>query len=197
LTGLLNRRGFFEALESLGRDRDQRADLTLAFLDLDRFKGLNDGMGHEVGDSLLAALGAAILKADQETLAARVGGDEFVLLLPRGSTLAAKRRLAALRKTLNAICARFSRDVTVSMGAARFAKALPQPDMALRIIDALMYAAKQAGKDKLYFADLEPKDWERLLRQPNQGRIRSRLHAAAEEVDLDALDTEAGRKIRA
>jgi diguanylate cyclase (GGDEF)-like protein len=121
-------------------------------------------------------------KADPGTLAARIGGDEFVLLLPRGTAALSKQRLTALRKTLNAICARFSREVTVSMGAARFAKALPQPDMALRIIDVLMYAAKNAGKDKLYFADLEPKDWQEVLKQPNYGRVRSRLQAVAEEI---------------
>jgi diguanylate cyclase (GGDEF)-like protein len=95
LTGLLNRRGFVEALRE--RDRPD-ASLAVLFLDLDRFKQVNDGLGHEAGDAVLAEVARRFtVAAPAESLLARWGGDEFVLALPSEGALCDRVRSLASR----------------------------------------------------------------------------------------------------
>jgi diguanylate cyclase (GGDEF)-like protein len=93
LTGALNRRGFEErARQEISRARRQKQELTLLYLDLDGFKRVNDNLGHAAGDLVLSRAGAAMagVLRDEEVLA-RVGGDEFVILLFSGSEEVADR----------------------------------------------------------------------------------------------------------
>lgn len=84
LTGLLNRRGCMERLEEcLARQRTRQRPLTLLYLDLDNFKPINDNHGHDYGDELLRQVAERLRAAIREgDLAARIGGDEFVVVLP-------------------------------------------------------------------------------------------------------------------
>jgi diguanylate cyclase (GGDEF)-like protein len=173
LTGLLNRRGFFEVIESMAPLAHKNSNRTLAFMDLDRFKSLNDRMGHKVGDSLLAAIGETIRRTQPDIIATRIGGDEFVMLLPPESQAAVKRKLASLKKAIHSACKAFSNDVSASIGAAHFRKAMPQADKALRIVDSLMYSAKRAGRNRLHFESMTPKDWERILEKAGPRRQKA------------------------
>ena len=152
LTGLPNRALFLDRLErSMARiTRDREHSFAVLFLDLDRFKGINDSLGHEVGDQLLLAfakrLGACLRPADT---AARLGGDEFVVLLedpaaPQDPTGIAKRIL----EELNAPFRLGSHEVfiTVSIGIASSSTASSCPQDVLRDADTAMYSAKVKGK---------------------------------------------------
>ncbi|MBK8321796.1 MAG: GGDEF domain-containing protein [Betaproteobacteria bacterium] len=150
LTGIRNRRAFLEAgaLEVARAMRHSRP-LAVMFLDLDDFKKLNDTMGHGAGDEALevtaATLGDVMRSSD---LVARIGGDEFAILLSETgndvATGAARRLSIALRDALR----RFP-PVTVSIGLACFEEAdRPFPEM-LKVADELMYESKQRGRGGL------------------------------------------------
>ena len=104
LTGLLNRRGLLQFLQrALASARRHRECGVIGYLDLDDFKGVNDTYGHQTGDKLLRHIGRLIrMQTRIEDAAARVGGDEFVVVLARCSLRAGTRRLQRLRSTLAA-----------------------------------------------------------------------------------------------
>ncbi|HEX7711840.1 MAG TPA: diguanylate cyclase [Sphingomonadaceae bacterium] len=147
LTGLFNRRvieGRFAQLRGEGFT-------TLALLDLDHFKAVNDAFGHAVGDRVLQAVAAA-LEPDEDTLVLRMGGEEFLLLLRGGSAI---QRAEARRQ---AITARVARDVegldrpqTASMGLVdvpRDAAPVAGFTELYARADQLLYDAKQAGRNR-------------------------------------------------
>jgi diguanylate cyclase (GGDEF)-like protein/PAS domain S-box-containing protein len=148
LTGLANRRCFYESLEkAVSLARRHGSPLALASFDLDGLKRVNDGSGHEAGDEVLAsfaALLAALCRA--EDLPGRLGGDEFSVLLPGielgGARGLAERVLAAVRSS-EALAAR---GVTVSAGVAQWTPG-ELPDDLLRRADEALYAAKRGGGD--------------------------------------------------
>ncbi|MWV59242.1 bifunctional diguanylate cyclase/phosphodiesterase [Rathayibacter sp. VKM Ac-2754] len=104
LTGLPNQRAFQSALATYNRDRRPFEGIAVLFMDLDDFKDLNDGRGHHVGDKMLRLVGQRLAESTAEGgFAARIGGDEFVLIL-RGlrSAADARRRAEALVETVSA-----------------------------------------------------------------------------------------------
>ncbi len=141
LTGLGNRRLFHERL------RETDGPLAVAMVDLDRFKELNDTLGHRAGDALLAQLGSRLQEAVGEAgLVARLGGDEFALLLP-GAGLA--RAVAAGRRIGVALQQPFVIDglevvMDASIGAALSPEHGTDGDTLLQHADVAMYEAKQA-----------------------------------------------------
>jgi len=146
LTGLANRRHFYEALEkAVSLARRHRYPLALVSLDLDGLKQVNDSAGHAAGDEVLtsfAALLAALCRA--EDLPGRLGGDEFSVLLP-GNELGGARGLAERVLTAVRSCAALAeRGVTVSAGVAQWASG-ELPDDLLRRADQALYAAKRGG----------------------------------------------------
>jgi diguanylate cyclase (GGDEF)-like protein/PAS domain S-box-containing protein len=148
LTGLANRRHFYETLEKgVSLARRHGSPMALVSLDLDGLKRVNDSAGHAAGDEVLAtfaALLAALCRA--EDLPGRLGGDEFGVLLPGmdlgGACGLADRVLAAVRS-----CGALAQHgVTVSGGCACWAPD-ELPDHLLRRADEALYAAKRAGGD--------------------------------------------------
>ncbi|HEX8156052.1 MAG TPA: PAS domain S-box protein [Solirubrobacteraceae bacterium] len=155
LTGLINRRRFTEELDRALRHA-KRYDETGAvlFLDLDGFKFVNDTLGHAAGDALIARvaglLGAAVRESD--TLA-RVGGDEFAVLLPRSdeasAVLVAEKLLSTLRQTALNINGVPRAHVSSSIGIAPFrGDEEVSADELVVEADIAMYDAKEAGKDR-------------------------------------------------
>ncbi len=144
LTGLTNRRGFFDALEQR-LERHPRSPATVLMLDLDRFKELNDTMGHHTGDRLLAQLGPRLTSAlrPADTLA-RLGGDEFAVLCPGAPPAGARRVAERLQAALDEPFALGDLQVHVdaSVGIASFPEDGATPAELLQRADVAMYQAK-------------------------------------------------------
>jgi diguanylate cyclase (GGDEF)-like protein len=151
LTRIPNRRAFFEVLET-EKSRAQRygSALTIAYLDLDNFKAMNDRFGHTRGDHLLRVVAKTMQKnIRQVDMVARMGGDEFAVLLPETAEDPAAAVLQKLRALLDAAMQQRKWPVTFSMGAVTFQ---PPPDSTQEMIskaDEVMYAAKMSGRDRV------------------------------------------------
>ena len=156
LTGLLNRLGFRERLESdAGVVARYHRPLTIAYLDLDNFKGVNDTRGHQVGDQVLALVAHVIeLNLRSTDAAARVGGDEFALLLPETNAAGARALLERLRASLEAEMQSMGLGVTASVGAICFDSLPGSLDDSLSYADSQMYAMKHSGKNRVHVLDL-------------------------------------------
>jgi diguanylate cyclase (GGDEF)-like protein len=148
LTGLLNHQAFSETLEQEA-ERASRYDhgLTLVFLDLDGFKGINDTYGHMEGDRVLhrmGALAASLLRGSD--VAGRLGGDEFAVLLLEADKHAGERFLARFREGLDELRARddLPASFDFSAGCAHFPSEAPDPRALLRLADTRQYVAKRA-----------------------------------------------------
>jgi diguanylate cyclase (GGDEF)-like protein len=156
LTGLANRRAFVEALwrEWDRTGRTGRA-FTLAYLDLDGFKQVNDRLGHAEGDRVLCAA-AEILRTRHRRLdlAARLGGDEFALLLPETDAAGARELIESLQVGLMAAVSIERWGVTVSVGTLTVLPGAPEPHELLVRADALMYDCKRAGRNGVRFAQV-------------------------------------------
>jgi diguanylate cyclase (GGDEF)-like protein len=148
LTALPNRRAFLGVAEhELERQRRAVRPLTLALLDLDDFKMVNDRLGHATGDLVLASLAELLRQRLRRVdLAARLGGDEFALLLPETGTEQARTVLTAMRTRFDELVRERRWPVGLSVGAVTFLQAPRDVEEALRLADDQLYAAKRAGK---------------------------------------------------
>ncbi|MBI4540582.1 MAG: GGDEF domain-containing protein [Gemmatimonadetes bacterium] len=137
--------------------RRSRAPVTAAYMDLDNFKAVNDRMGHDAGDHLLRTVAdvvrGAIRGAD---MFARVGGDEFALLLPQTGSQEASALLLRLKKSLDEEMQRNGWPVSVSVGAVTFNVPPPSVDAMLKRADDLMYAVKSGGKNDVRLEQWPP-----------------------------------------
>lgn len=155
LTGAANREAFDghlrSAWEASARDG---VPFVLAFLDVDRFKALNDTHGHEVGDRALKrvadTLAGSVRRAD---LVARLGGDEFAVLMP-GADLATSRRVFdGLKETLGLATLGEGWPISFSIGVVAFQSAPPRARDAVAAADRLMYEVKAAGRDAIRYGN--------------------------------------------
>jgi diguanylate cyclase (GGDEF)-like protein/PAS domain S-box-containing protein len=149
LTGLFNRRVFQNRIEIEFAIFQRKArPLALMILDVDNFKKLNDGMGHASGDNALKLLGGVLQACTRkEDLAARLGGEEFAVLMPdtngRTSMALADRIHQALRGHDDAPA-----PLTVSIGIASTDAAMTSWEQLFALADEAMYMAKRSGKDR-------------------------------------------------
>jgi diguanylate cyclase (GGDEF)-like protein/PAS domain S-box-containing protein len=163
LTGLLNRAGFYDRLDNaLARSRDQDALLALFYLDVDRFKPVNDSHGHAAGDALLRAFAARLAGAVRSSdVVARLGGDEFTVVMEGVPDTAWLERTAAMlvatmRRPFELRDEGLSLVLGTSIGiAVGRAVTLPAASFVARA-DAMLYAAKQAGRGAYRLALVEP-----------------------------------------
>ncbi|WP_420130282.1 putative bifunctional diguanylate cyclase/phosphodiesterase [Longimicrobium sp.] len=149
LTGLSNRRMLMERLSAaLDRGRRRGGGPAVLFMDLDRFKVVNDSLGHPVGDQLLTAVAERLRQCatDADTVA-RFGGDEFAVLLETGSAEAAMRMADAIQRALAAPLGLDGYEVvtSASIGIAVATAQTDGPEALLRSADAAMYRAKARG----------------------------------------------------
>jgi diguanylate cyclase (GGDEF)-like protein len=157
VTGVSNRRAFLEmAAVELERARRTGRPLTVAYLDADDFKAVNDEYGHAQGDAVLFSA-ASTLRGGTRAVdgVARLGGDEFGLLLVDTDGPTARVLLQRLRAALLETMARSGWRVTFSIGAATFAAPPRSLDEMLSHADRLMYDAKRSGKDAARFEVVE------------------------------------------
>jgi diguanylate cyclase (GGDEF)-like protein len=151
LTGAANGRTFYDGV-SLAVERALRVGepVTLAYLDLDNFKWLNDKLGHSAGDEALCDLVRSIQVDIRATdLFARLGGDEFALLLPDCNKDAASALLARMRANFIAVMESKRWPVTLSIGAMTFPTPSRDVDAMVHLVDELMYRAKKGGKNRI------------------------------------------------
>lgn len=153
LTRLFNRRAFSESLErEVDRARRYQEAFTLAYIDLDNFKQVNDRMGHDVGDQLLKFVAAILDNHTRSSdIVARLGGDEFAILFPQTYGASAREGLDKLRRELNNTMEENEWPVTFSIGAVAFSRPEGSIRDILKIADDLMYKVKKQGKNGLLF----------------------------------------------
>jgi diguanylate cyclase (GGDEF)-like protein len=158
LTALYNRREFDRLLQSaVAREERQDGRFALLLLDLDHFKKLNDTWGHPAGDAALRhtarLLERHLRKGDH---AARYGGEEFAAILPgadeKGARLLAERIRQAIRDTEVDVGAGQKASLTVSLGVGVWPADGAEPESLLAAADRALYAAKQAGRDRVVTA---------------------------------------------
>jgi diguanylate cyclase (GGDEF)-like protein/putative nucleotidyltransferase with HDIG domain len=154
LTGLPNHRCFQERLRTeVSRARRHDRPLTLAMIDVDHFKQINDVAGHATGDRVLAALGAGLRASlRDEDLLARIGGDEFALLLPETGEEDAHAVLERARRALEREPLADGIRVTISAGLCGLARARDE-DALLRLADGALYWSKEQGRNVTYVYD--------------------------------------------
>lgn len=162
LTGLYNRASLLDRLEQeVARQHRYQRGLALIMLDLDHFKQVNDSHGHAAGDRVLAAAAAAIegcLRASD--LAARVGGEEFVLVLPEADAARARRIADKVRMRVAAQQVKHGRtiiQVTASCGVAVAGPGKPRATHLLEQADQACYRAKAAGRNRVAVAANPPR----------------------------------------
>jgi diguanylate cyclase (GGDEF)-like protein/PAS domain S-box-containing protein len=158
LTGLPNRLAFERAL-SVAADQARRElrEHALCFVDLDRFKTVNDSAGHAAGDTLLKEIAAVIRKAcRQQDFTARIGGDEFAVMLADCSVNAARRIAQQIVEAIGGV--RFAWHGTVyrigaSVGITAITNRSPELNQILSEADAACYVAKASGKNQVAIYD--------------------------------------------
>ena len=158
LTGLPNRSFFSHMLNRLlALARRHQRPLALLFLDLDRFKLINDTLGHDAGDALLQEVARRLNTAVRESdMVARLAGDEFVVLLPEqcdeaSLTVVAQRILATVGKPYDLLGHEFR--VTVSVGISRYPDDAEDEESLIKHADVAMYRAKEQGRNTFQLYD--------------------------------------------
>ena len=174
LTGLSNHRGFHEALErELSRAARLGDEVSLVSIDLDDFKGINDTHGHPYGDEVLRGIGSKLRSAVRgEDIPARVGGEEFALILPRSSSdsayeIAERAREAITRVPVHGF------ELSCSAGIATYPADAEDASTLIQLADGALYWAKSAGKQRTRRFD--PERVQRSLSHRQADEIRAVL----------------------
>lgn len=156
LTGLFNRKFFNQEIELVvARAERHKEPLTLAVLDIDSFKQINDLYGHPTGDQVLTALGELVKgNVRASDVAARIGGEEIAILLPAtnkdGAEELAERLLANIHEAKIKNKEEIEIKFTVSIGIASFNKGMTSEEL-ISNADKALYKAKDKGKDRIEF----------------------------------------------
>ena len=154
LTGVLNARFFHELAQmEINRSIRYKRPFTLAFIDVDNFKTINDTFGHTTGDIVLRAIGMNIKTHLRRTdIVARVGGDEFVVLLPETNAQIAPVAISNMQRALLSEMNENGWSVTFSIGVLTLSDPRLSVDEMLGRTDQLMYIVKNSGKNNIQYA---------------------------------------------
>jgi diguanylate cyclase (GGDEF)-like protein len=148
LTQVHNRRAFWNAAtRELARSRRQGTSFSLAYIDVDGFKAVNDRFGHHAGDQLLRGIAQELQQELRELdMVARLGGDEFVLLLPDTGEIGAGKVIDRVKKSLQAAVWRRSFDIDFSIGVLTVIDPPSSVEELVSGADELMYQVKRTGR---------------------------------------------------
>lgn len=149
LTKMANTRKFYEVAENeINESRMSKNPITIAYIDVDNFKNINDNLGHSEGDKLLSVIAGAIRNNTREIdLVARIGGDEFIVLMPKINDKQSVAIIDRIRSSLSKIVKENNWIVTISIGVVTFNNLDYKVDRMIKEADDLMYSAKNSGKD--------------------------------------------------
>ena len=159
LTGLFNRRYLEETLErELSRESRANHFLGIIMMDLDNLKYFNDLYGHATGDTILRNLGNLLInQIRNEDIASRIGGDEFIVVLPNTTKKVTKKRAELFRDHVRKFHIKFEgkvlEKVSISIGVASFPEDGKNCDAILKVVDQALYRAKQEGRDRIVVAN--------------------------------------------
>lgn len=158
LTGSLNRHAFMEQLQyNLDLAAREKLPFTLAYIDVDNFKAINDTHGHHGGDRVLRIIASTLKEFSRRTdLVARLGGDEFAVLFPDTDQEGAKRIIAKAKNSFDAAFHDTRPIVTCSTGVVTFLSAPASAADAIKTADLLMYEVKKSGKNAAAFLSVAP-----------------------------------------
>jgi diguanylate cyclase (GGDEF)-like protein len=153
LTDLANRRNFFEAADAeINRSSRNKLPFTMAYIDSDNFKSINDNFGHATGDRVLKIIAMGIKKNIRKMdTAARIGGDEFAVLLPETNSEAAKHAMDKIYMLLSEAMKGLAFPITFSVGVVTFMNPPKDADEMIKITDELMYSVKAMGKNNIKY----------------------------------------------
>lgn len=148
LTDLANRGSFYELVnQEMSRCKRYGGAISIVFIDLDRFKALNDQAGHNVGDEALRVVAQTLRAQLRSTdVPARLGGDEFAVMLPGMDARGASQATQILQSRLLSAMEHRGWPITFSIGLATFTKAPDSADEMIKRADMLMYQMKREGK---------------------------------------------------
>ena len=155
LTGVKNRRGFFENAKLLFKlAARQTKPLTFAYLDVDNLKTINDTLGHSEGDQVLQAVGTMLLNKVRSTdVVGRLGGDEFAIVFLDLNASDRKKLFDSLHKQLLEMMRDRGWESAVSIGVVSFSDSIPDIQDVITHADATMYKAKMNGKGRLIYEE--------------------------------------------
>ncbi len=158
LTGGLNRRAFLEQLQyNVDLAAREGFPFSLAYVDIDNFKQINDTRGHEGGDRVLIAIAGVLKQCSRRTdLVARLGGDEFAMLFPDTSQTGARNIITKIARTMANTFSNERPLVSCSIGVVTFTSAPADAAEAVRAADLLMYQVKSSGKNAIAFHQVDP-----------------------------------------
>ncbi len=154
LTGAANLRGFLERAQTeIDRSCRHRYTITVAYLDVDNFKTINDSFGHSVGDEVLARVAELISQNIRNTdILGRLGGDEFAILFSQTEHESSQGIMIRIKEILSEEMRVKGWPVTFSLGVVTFEVPPNSVDEMIKKADDLMFLAKKSGKDMLTFA---------------------------------------------
>lgn len=163
LTGLYNRHKLKESLESeVERARRYRRPLSLIMLDLDGLKVINDTYGHPAGDVVLRQVAEAIRNHTRRVdLAARIGGDEFLVLLPEAVLEVATEVAKRVRKQITSIPYE-DINISISIGVGQWGEEFGTPQGFMHAVDQALYQAKRSSGAKIFTCKLESPSGQKL-----------------------------------
>lgn len=185
LTGLFNRSYFDEAYsQQVALAKRYSEEFTVLFLDIDNFKALNDTYGHHCGDTVLKTIGDTIAQEKRDSdIAARFGGEEFIILLTHSDNISSyvfaerlRQKIAHLEFSFSGV----SHKITVSGGLASFPFNSTLPEELIEMADSAMYLSKGAGKNRISHYKYEKR---RYIRVKIEEQVRTK--------ELDFTDTPA------
>ena len=188
LTGLLNRREFDIRIAAMAANHQRQGiPFALGLIDIDHFKQINDGVGHQAGDEILRQLSRLVEQACRGAdLIARYGGEEIAILLPSLTSAQASTIASRVRQMLQdaelSVTNKFGKaeiiKVTASIGIAAAPEHGLVPEKLIQMADAALYAAKKAGRNQVVVASVASTNVSSLL-QPNDGSTPMGLSANA------------------
>ncbi|NTU26988.1 diguanylate cyclase [Bacillus tequilensis] len=160
LTGVYNRRKFEEITQTLYQQaaNTPHFQFALIYMDIDHFKTINDQYGHHEGDQVLKELGLRLKQSIRNTdPAARIGGEEFAVLLPNCTLAKAVQIAELIRGAINDAPIRLTNgeelSITVSLGAAHYPNNKEHPESLPILADQMLYKAKETGRNKVCFSE--------------------------------------------